>query len=451
MSKKVLKEQHPWANINFIDILSLIDPSGTNKFLPLMTKHLKVELDERNKKYLDDRKYIIQEITSNTGMNPSDFEKYETYTLERINNLMDTFGRDNVSLLNEFNEHLNNKRIDKNDVSQYKSFDEIREVVKIASFKQAQKELRSSTHVVFEDEHWLMIKPLTFESSRKYGSSTKWCTTMENNKNYFYNYSSNGILIYIFNKVDNVKVAAHIRLQEKGRYDNPIKLYNEQDVETDSYVLQLPKQVMETLMEEHRKSITNQNFIKENYPKIYESEWKKRDDEKVNAMVEEVPMPGVAPHEEEMMEQPDPPMMLTEAEGPEVNVTLRTDGVNNNGEMIRFNHEIAQLNQPVLSINGPVSLDDEATESLREQLFQGQNDVDDIIKKLNEYTKTSKLKNLWRKWFGPKVVVVGVPEGTMPYERWTELSEKLNNHTEGNYKFIVIWTYDTKQMTFTTL
>ena len=451
MSKKVLKEQHPWANINFIDILSLIDPSGTNKFLPLMTKHLKVELDERNKKYLDDRKYIIQEITSNTGMNPSDFEKYETYTLERINNLMDTFGRDNVSLLNEFNEHLNNKRIDKNDVSQYKSFDEIREVVKIASFKQAQKELRSSTHVVFEDEHWLMIKPLTFESSRKYGSSTKWCTTMENNKGYFYNYSSNGILIYIFNKVDNVKVAAHIRLQEKGRYDNPIKLYNEQDVETDSYVLQLPKQVMETLMEEHRKSITNQNFIKENYPKIYESEWKKREDEKVNAMVEEVAMPGVAPHEEEMMEQPDPPIMLTEAEGPEVNLTLRTDGVNNNGEMIRFNHEIAQLNQPVLSINGPVSLDDEATESLREQLFQGQNDVDDIIKKLNEYTKTSKLKNLWRKWFGPKVVVVGVPEGTMPYERWTELSEKLNNHTEGNYKFIVIWTYDTKQMTFTTL
>ena len=120
--------------------------------------------------------------------------------------------------------------------------------------------------------------------------------------------------------------------------------------------------------------------------------------------------------------------------------------------MIRFNHDgIAQLNQPGLSINGPITLDDEATESLREQLFQGQNDVDDIIKKLNEYTKTSKLKNLWRKWFGPKVVVVGVPEGTMPYERWTELGEKLNNHTEGNYKFIVIWTYNTKQMTFTTL
>ena len=445
MSKKVLKEQHPWANINFIDILSLVDPSGTNKFLPLMIKHLKVEMEDRNKRYEDDRKYILEEITSNTGMNPSDFEKYDTYILERINNLMDTFGRDNVSLLYEFNEHLNCHRIDRNDVSQYKSFDDIREVVKIASFKQAQKELKSSTHVVFEDEHWLMIKPLTFESSRKYGSSTKWCTTMENNKQYFYNYSTNGVLIYIFNKVTNMKAAAHIRLQEKGRYDNPVKLYNEQDVETDSYVLQLPKQVMETLMEEYRKSITNQNFIKENYPKIYESEWKNRGEEKVSEMVEEVgiPMPGPAMDEEPMM---------TEAEGPEIDLTLRTDEVDGDN-IITFNHDgfFGQLSQPSLSINGPVTLDDEATESLREQLFQGQNDVEDIIKKLNEYTKTSKLKNLWRKWFGPKVVVVGVPEGTMPYERWAELGEKLNNHTEGNYKFIVIWTYNTKEMTFTTL
>ena len=447
MSKKVLKEQHPWANINFIDILSLVDPSGTNKFLPLMIKHLKVELNERNKRYENDRKYIIDEITSNTGINPSDFENYDTYTLERINNLMDTFGRDNVSLLYEFNEHLNCNRIEKNDVSQYKTFDEIREVVKIASFKQAQKEFKSSTHVVFEDEHWLMIKPLTFESSRKYGSSTKWCTTMENNKNYFYNYSSNGVLVYIFNKVTNMKTAAHIRLHEKNRYDNPVKLYNEQDVETDSYVLKLPTQVMETLMEEHRKSITNENFIKENYPKIYESEWKNRDKENGIEMVEEVaiPMPEHVTDEE--------PMMLTEAEEPEIHLTLRTDEVYG-GNVIRLNDEgFGQLSPliPGLSINGPVTLDDEATESIREQLFQGQNDVEDIIKKLNEYTKTSKLKNLWRKWFGPKVVVVGVPEGTMPYERWTELGEELNNHTEGNYKFIIIWTYNTKQMTFTTL
>lgn len=439
MSKKVLKEQHPWTNVNYIDYLSFLDPSKTNKFLPFMVKELKRSIEERNERNREDIKYIVREIAQQFRIDETVLIEKDYDTLNRIQGILGMFGSDKVNILRDFHEHLENNRIEKNDISQYKSFDEIREQVKIASFKQAQKELRGATHIVYEDENYLMIKPLTFLSSTKYGASTKWCTTMENNKEYFYNYSYNGILIYIFNKLNNVKVATHIRLQEKGRYDNPIKFYNEQDVETDSYVLGLPKNVMEKLMEEHRKSITNENFIKENYPKIYESEWKNRDKEKSAEMVEEVVIP---------MEEP---MMVTEEEGPEINLTLRTDEVGG-GDVIRLNDEgFGQLNQSGLSINGPVTLDDEATESIREQLFQGQNDVEDIIKKLNEYTKTSKLKNLWRKWFGPKVVVVGVPEGTMPYERWDELGEKLNNHTEGNYKFIVVWTYNTKEMTFTTL
>lgn len=445
MSKKVLKEQHPWANINFIDILSMIDPSGTNKFLPLMVKLLKVEMEGRNERYKEDRKYILKDIVNTTRMNSSNFEKYDTYSLERINNLIQLFGSENISLLNDFNEHLKNNRIEKNDVSQYKTFDEIRDSVKEASFKQAQKELKSSTHVVFEDEHWLMIKPLTFESSRKYGASTKWCTTMENNREYFYNYSKSGVLIYIFNKVTNVKTASHIPLLEKGRYDNPIKLYNEKDVETDSYVLQLPKQVMETLMEEYRKGITNKNFIKENYSKIYESEWENRVEEKLVEMteVDEEPVMEVPHPDEEPLPHPDEAVVRLED-------TL-TNGAINGDMLIAGTTDMVSVQASITTINGPIELDDEATESFREQLFQGQNDVEDIIKKVNEYTKSSSLKNLWRKLFGPKVVVVGVPEGTIPYERWSELGDSLNNHTEGNYKFIVIWTYDTKQMTFTTL
>ena len=435
MSKKVLKDQNPWANINYIDFLSIADPSGTNKFLPLMIKHLKGELSERSKKYIHDQSYMVEELSAVLSLKKTDLEGYNYTTLEGLNNVIGIFGRENLSLLREFNDHLKCNRIDDNDVSKYKSFDEVRDVVKIASFKQAQKELKNSTHIVYEDEHWLMIKPLTFESSRKYGSSTKWCTTMENNKDYFYNYSDNGSLIYIFNKVSNVKTAAHIRIEDMGTYENPIKLYNEKDVETDSFVLQLPKQVMETLMEDKRKGTTNKNFIKKNYPKIYESEWKNRGEEKVST-IEEVPQP----------------MMVTEAEGPEIDLTLRTDEVYG-GNVIRLNDEgFGQLSPLTgISINGPVTLDDEATESIREQLFLGQNDVEDIIKKLNEYTKTSKLKNLWRKLFGPKVVVVGVPEGTIPYEKWDELGDQLNNHTKGHYKFIVIKTYNTKEMTFTTL
>lgn len=256
---------------------------------------------------------------------------------------------------------------------------------------------------------------------------------MEDYNHYFYDYSSNGTLIYIFNKINNVKVAAHIRLQEKGRYDNPIKFYNEQDVETDSYVLGLSKNVMEKLMEEYRISKTNRDFIKENYPEIYEKEWTKRDEKKNTQWTTE----GV---EEPMMEEVPGPALGEEP--------ILLNGPNN--YLVATNDGISQIShEPHFS--GPVNLDDEATESLREQLFQGQNDVEEIIKKVNEYTKTSKLKNLWRKLFGPKVVVVGVPQGTIPYEKWDELGNKLNEHTGDTYKFIVVWTYNSKEMTFTTL
>jgi hypothetical protein len=62
MSKKVLKEQHPWANINYIDYLSFLDPSKTNKFLPFMIKELKRSIEDRNERNRDDIKYMVREI-----------------------------------------------------------------------------------------------------------------------------------------------------------------------------------------------------------------------------------------------------------------------------------------------------------------------------------------------------------------------------------------------------
>jgi|SaaInl3SG_22_DNA_1037383.scaffolds.fasta_scaffold02600_7 hypothetical protein len=448
MSKKVLKEQHPWANINYIDYLSFLDPSKTNKFLPFMIKELKRSIEDRNERNRDDIKYMVREIAKQFRIDETVLYGMDYDMLTRIQGILDMFGSDKVNILRDFYEHLENKRIEKNDISQYKSFDEIREQVKIASFKQAQKELRGATHVVYEDENYLMIKPLTFLSSTKYGATTKWCTTMENNNHYFYDYSSNGVLIYIFNKVNNVKVAAHIRLQYRGRYDNPIKFYNEQDVETDSYVLGLSKNVMEKLMEEYRISKTNSDFIKENYPEIYEKDWTKRNEEKVNEWTTEAvedPMveDGMGPTDEVAG-----PTLVEE----EPNIRFEPTLLNHpNQNLITADNGIGQISSGDLCLSGPINLDEEATESLREKLFQGQNDVEDIIKKVNEYTKTSKLKNLWRKLFGPKVVVVGVPEGTMPYEKWDELGNKLNEHTGDTYKFIVVWTYNSKEMTFTTL
>jgi hypothetical protein len=66
-------------------------------------------------------------------------------------------------------------------------------------FKLLEKNLSKEINVVYEDDEWFLLKPLTLESSVKYGYGTKWCTASKDHSEPFYEYSSRGILIYIIN------------------------------------------------------------------------------------------------------------------------------------------------------------------------------------------------------------------------------------------------------------
>ena len=50
--------------------------------------------------------------------------------------------------------------------------------------KELAKELEGQIIKEYEDEKWVALRPLTFSSSAKYGSSTRWCTTYQKEKNY---------------------------------------------------------------------------------------------------------------------------------------------------------------------------------------------------------------------------------------------------------------------------
>ena len=73
----------------------------------------------------------------------------------------------------------------------------------IASLKMFNKELRNQVVVDYDSDEWLLIRPITFESSIKYGAGTKWYTTSESNPDHFFRYSKRGCLIYIINKISN--------------------------------------------------------------------------------------------------------------------------------------------------------------------------------------------------------------------------------------------------------
>ena len=54
--------------------------------------------------------------------------------------------------------------------------------------------------LVYEDDKYTIVTPLTYKASCYYGAGTKWCTSSEQTQTHFNNYNSDGKLFYIMDK-----------------------------------------------------------------------------------------------------------------------------------------------------------------------------------------------------------------------------------------------------------
>jgi len=227
MGKKDLKKQSTVFGEDFINMLSKIDPSGTNKFLPFM---LKMTTERANK-------YLYDEYRGNVKID----NWYENTLFDICTDAIG--GYRNIELLEDFNNHLKNKRIEKVDLSQYKSWDDLVEQKNIADFKMMDKNIAKEVIRVHEDSEWLVIKPLSFKASLVYGSNTKWCTASKNDPDYFYRYSKNGILLYVLNKLNGKKYGFYSNEEE-------FSIWNQTDYRIDSLETSIPYELLLLIKEE---------------------------------------------------------------------------------------------------------------------------------------------------------------------------------------------------------
>jgi len=98
------------------------------------------------------------------------------------------------------------------------------------------------TQVIIDNEEWLVLKPLNMNASRKYGASTKWCTT-QRDEGYFYDYSNRGIVLYILSKIDNVKWALYYEHK-----NNMLSWWNTIDERVDGLMVDLPSELKKRLV-----------------------------------------------------------------------------------------------------------------------------------------------------------------------------------------------------------
>jgi hypothetical protein len=116
----------------------------------------------------------------------------------------------------------------------------------LAEMKVDAKQLEGEIVKVYEDDEWLLLRPLTYSSSKKYGSNTKWCTTQESNSEYFIKYSSKGVLIYCMNKKTGYKVASFCSLDKN---DPEFSFWNQKDTRIDSLQSELTEELLKIIRE----------------------------------------------------------------------------------------------------------------------------------------------------------------------------------------------------------
>ena len=276
--KNEFVKQHPHTlGLDNYTLIKYILGSKTNKYLPLIVKQIHHTSENMMKRYSGEVNDEYVAYLKNYGIEDSVLgvlpDKHKLTVLWTLRNLSE-FGLDMKSLM-EFDEMMENNLIQDTDLTTYDNFSKIQEQLNIAYTKKVLKEERSLVDVVFENDEWLAIRPLTFESSKKYGAGTKWCTTSENNPHHFYRYSDMGVLIYLYNKLNNRKFGIHFNMEE-SRFG--IQIYNEVDDRIDSSDARIQFEVMDQIkqnigLEIGQPSQSTVTYIKNKYPDIWERYW----------------------------------------------------------------------------------------------------------------------------------------------------------------------------------
>jgi len=167
--------------------------------------------------------------------------------VEDIINLVKEFDR--------FQQSLDVKDINKYDLDGLKLTIELH---KENSKSQLKKIDTSGAKKIFEDKNILIVRPLTYEASCKYGAGTRWCTTMAGTPSYFESHTSQEQALYYvilknFNR-DNkfYKIAIHKTPNQETWYDATDEKMSDREKEV--FSLGAPK-VIETIKNDYSQYV----------------------------------------------------------------------------------------------------------------------------------------------------------------------------------------------------
>jgi hypothetical protein len=288
MSKiRDIKEKYPILSWSVIDLLSEIDKSGTNKYLNLMLKIIEESgaLSAKGQIAYDlehEKKYWLMRINSKgfnktiEDMDSDDILKYIMFC-SIVDNITDN---NFFSLINDFMSLVEDNYIKGLDVNQVTTMEQVKFLVNTHMIDKISNEMSKQVIKVHEDDKWLLVRPITWKSSLKYGSSTKWCTSSDTNPDHFFRYSERGILLYCINKVKGTKTAFFKTTADK--YDTETSFWNEKDTRIDSMESDLDAYILDIIR--NIEKVSNRELGGEIYKKSFAENYEKKQPSTINEM-----------------------------------------------------------------------------------------------------------------------------------------------------------------------
>lgn len=247
-------KNHPQNNFNILDILSLLTPVDKSKYVETLLRLMKNMdgIDERRDNCLD-------QLHGDYNLDYDDLSKLSSFNLVVINLIITYFFTPSeIENFKKFCDYNEKGLVKKNDLSTYHSFNQISEELTIVEIDSDLGDLKKQIKVVFENDEWILVRPLSFLSSVKYGSNTTWCTTMKKHTEYFFKYADKGVLIYSINKKTGYKVATFYSLQKS---EPEFSFWDQKDRRVDSMETKLTDELRQIIYQEtHDKNSKPNRF-----------------------------------------------------------------------------------------------------------------------------------------------------------------------------------------------
>jgi hypothetical protein len=244
-------------NLNFIEVLELFSPDKKSKYTDMLLRMM-----NRTKNFDSHVKETKAEIAKMFDfIKPEELENFSPLQTLMVYKFIDGFfNPEDLINFRKFAEYNERGLVSQNDLTKYTSFEDVIQQLSLAELKVESKGLENEISKVYEDDEWLLVRPLTYLSSRKYGANTKWCTTQTDNPEYFLKYSKKGVLIYCINKVTGYKVASFYSLDKN---DPEFSFWNQKDSRIDSLDSELTDELRKIIQEisKDKKAKTNRFLL----------------------------------------------------------------------------------------------------------------------------------------------------------------------------------------------